>query len=205
MSEYWENCGCESCTSRREEIKAAKAAASSRVLTRATVEEYGPCYECSSRFEERFPESVNVTVELALSQSSDWDWWWAADNLLTAEGYETFRTTVHEMENEYDKQMEPYQKAWADVRNSSYETYDKILRQEQASGKTYNESYRIANAWWKDTTELPQAALAAAREVVTSRMRKIEAKTWAEIYISEEGTELPPRYRDDSYDENEDY
>lgn len=211
---------CESCreaerreAERREAEAEAKAEAEriaalpKRVLTRETVEAGNPCYTYSERFEERFPESVEVTVELALSQADDWDWWWAARNLLTKDGYQEYSRRAIEAERIFDSTMHPYWEAVDRKATPAWERHQETERREMANGKSYGEAYRIALAVYEEEIAIEVAARDAVYKVANRRLQEAKARAWAEIYISEKDSPEPIGYkvRYDEYDESYDY
>ena len=175
-----------------------------------------PCYEYSHKVAERFSVEIEVTVELALSQADDWNWYWAASRLLTEEGYEKFSKIVNDAENSHASQLQPYRDLAMQAHAEAHIEYNRVLTIEvEKSGNWYSDAAIIAaNVAYAQVTGVSKAALTAAREVVQLRVNKVQAKAFAELYISEEGTEEQTgndRWygRDDDYDEdydeNEDY
>jgi hypothetical protein len=172
---------CDEAAERRktEEAEKAKreAEAPRRILTRETVEDYDPCWTFSTRFEERFPEQVEVTVELAVSQALDWDWHWAADRLLSPNGYDAWSRISLQAEDDYDAAIEPYSK----LLTAAYDEADRVY-----SNTRYSTLSRAkADEAYQATLEIPRAAGDAAREIANRRWQEARAKAWAEIYISE--------------------
>jgi hypothetical protein len=169
----------------------------SRVLTRETVMWGNPCDEYRERFNERFPESVEVTVKLAVSQAEDWDWYWAAQKLLTQKGYNTFCNNTRVVGQEYDATVQPYQ----DLMNAAYRKADDVYRQAvddgPAQGLYYNVRYDRANKLYNEVVAVPSAAFAAARKVAQKRLNEAHAKAWAEIFITETDEQLKASPADD--------
>lgn len=182
-----------------------------------------PCYTYSQRLRERFNVEIDVTVELAESQSDDWDWYWAASRLLTQDGYNKFSKAVNQASQEAERVLRPYRDLARVEREEAGREYDRVLLAELASMSspwTYHErAYALASKAYAAASEVSEAALAAVRKVTTSRVNKVAAKAFAEIYIGEEGTMDPTgndryydrdddysdEYEDDDYDSSEDY
>lgn len=166
-----------------------------------------PCYEYSHKVAERFNVEVEVTVELALSQADDWDWYWAASRLLTEAGYKKFSEIVNDAENSHAAQLQPYR----DLKNQAHEEarieYNRVLAIElEESGNYWHSAdvYIAANMAYNQVIEVAEAALTAAHKVVQPRANKVQAKAFAEVYISEEDTEALTG-NDRWYGEEDDY
>lgn len=179
-----------------------------------------PCYVYSQRLSERFTGEIEVTVELALSQADDWDWYWAASRLLTVAGYEKFSAAMEKGYEAQDEELQFLRDASRSAHNRARDEYNRVL--ETSRGENYwasDDAYRAANKVYSELTEVVDAAYEAARKVTNGRVNKIGAETFATLYIGEEGTEEPTgndkwygrdddydsEDYDDSYDENEDY
>ena len=157
----------------------------SRVLTRETVLRGNPCEEYRERFIERFPESVEVTVELAVSQATDWDWCWAANELLTSTGKAEWFKRIGVAEQEHDTVMRPYQDALDEASNQRWAAYDKALEDGYRAGVDYTQRQRTASKVSQRIVEIPRAAERAAREIASKRLNEARAAAWAEVFISE--------------------
>lgn len=176
----------------------------SRTLTRAALLREEPCYTYSSRFIDRFPESgVAVTVELAVEQAEDWDWWWAANSLLTPEGYQQWREIQRAAEPVYEDSLRPYN----DLVNRAYElaakTRAKIMRGMDFYSKEWDAANDRASAAEQEILEIPRAASKAAYRVAGKHLHRAEAKAFAEIFISEGGNENSPILADAAPAEDE--
>lgn len=159
----------------------------SRVLTRRTVSDGNPCENYYKRFTERFPISVEVTVDLAVAQAADWDWYWAAGMLLTSKGHNEFIESVDALEEAYAETMQPY---WA-LHEAAYNEYYSQYRLEMARllgdhpGMSWDERFRKCAAQFKHLYAAQEAARNAADKVANKVRQEGIAKVWAEIYISE--------------------
>lgn len=192
----------------------------SRTLKVSEILRGDPCYTYSSRLRERFETEINVTVELAVSQADDWDWYWAASRLLTQAGYEKFTSAVEKSYEAQDEELQFLRDASRSTHNRARDEYNRVLA--DSRGENYwasDDAYRAANKVYSELTEVVDAAYEAARKVTNGRVNKIAAETFAMLYIGEGGTEEPTgndkwygrdddydsEDYDDSYDENEDY
>lgn len=180
-----------------------------------------PCHVYSQRLSERFNVEIDVTVELAVSQADDWDWYWAASRLLTAAGYEKFSQAVVKAENAQSEELEDLRKLSRAKHEMARVEYNQVLRIEvEKEGSWYsNAAYVAANEVYARIVEPIDAALVAALKVTRHRVNVVEAQTFAELYISEEGTTDPTGndkwygmddsyeedYYEDDYDSTEDY
>lgn len=169
-----------------------------------------PCYVYSQRLSERFNVEIDVTTELAVSQADDWDWYWAASRLLTAAGYEAFSLAANKAESAQSEELEELRKLARAKRELARAEYDQVLRIEvEKEGNWYsNAAYEAANKAYARIVEPIDAALDAARKVTKHGVNVVEAQTFAELYISEEGTTDQTgndRWygRDDDYDSDE--
>lgn len=170
-----------------------------------------PCYVYSQRLADRFKDAViNVTTELAVSQADDWDWYWAASRLLTQNGYDEFSKIVNKAEIAQSNELEDLRKLARAKRELARAEYDQVLRIEvEKEGNWYsNAAYEAANKAYNRIVEPIDAALDAARKVTEHRVNVVEAQTFAELYISEEGTTDQTGNdkwygRDDDYDSDE--
>lgn len=149
-----------------------------------------PCYTYSQQLRERFNVEIDVTVELAESQSEDWDWYWAASRLLTSEGYEKFSAAVNTAENEQSDELEPLRKLARERREFARDEYNRVLAIEvEKPGNWYTDAaYIAAKVAYSKVTEVTEAAIEAARKVTNARVNKVAARSFAELYIGEEGT-----------------
>lgn len=193
----------------------------SRTLKVSEILRGDPCYTYSSRLRERFETEIDVTVELAVSQADDWDWYWAASRLLTQAGYEKFTSAVDAGYERNDAQLEPLRVANREAHNQARTEYNRVLEEHPKEDNYWitDAAYRAANRVYSELTEVADAGYEAARKVVQGRVNKVAAEAFATLYIGEEGTEeLTGNDRwygrdddydsedyDDSYDENEDY
>lgn len=187
MSDYRETCPCDFCADwRSQQPKAAEApkeVPTSRVLTREMVLRGRPCGEFRKRFIGRFPESIDVTVELAVSQASDWDWWWAVSNLLSDKRYQEARKQFNELSNKHDLELAPYR----ELSNKAYDEYYAARRaasdEAYAQNLPYWERVQYVNSKCEDLRTVPEAAYNAAIAVSDKRLHEGQAKIWAELFL----------------------
>lgn len=169
------NCDCDGCTlARKQAAEKAKETPNSRILTRETVLRWDPCYTYRSRFLDRFPESVEVTVKLAVSQANDWDWFWAAENLLKS------TTTFDELS---DAAYKIYEAAMRPFRDLEEARAQEIVGEYRRIDRT--QGWREASKFWDTAMNVVVAARAAADAAAGAVYKQAQAKAWAECYIAE--------------------
>lgn len=199
-----DGCGCGGCTEERKNREAAeKAAEPRRTLLVSEVLRGDPCYVYQQKLNRFEAGTIEVSVSLAVAQAEDWDWYWAASHLLTEKGYEKFTAEATKASDEKYKQLEPYQEIARVQQQAALAEYDRIRDQILAANGSWNRAYDEANKVYRPLVEVSDAATAAARKVIQTRVNKTNAKIFAELYISEEGTEEPTG--NDNYDNYEDY
>ncbi len=108
-----------------------------KTITLARLKELGACADKLLLFEELFGAEVAVTEEMCIKHSSDFDFNWAANNLLSATAfvdYERVRDTARaEYERVSDTAWDEYARvsatAWAEykrVRDTARAEYERI-------------------------------------------------------------------------------
>jgi hypothetical protein len=157
--------------------------ANSRVLTRDELLSHDPCDFYADRFFERFPESVEITVELAVSQASDWDWCWAASELLiNQDSWDRAEDTI---QDSYSAVMTPY---W-DLTSAAYRigeaAYQAELSKQRAEGVGWPDCYNKADEVFVEATKVARAAAEAADGVARKDRDEALARAFAEQYIAE--------------------
>jgi hypothetical protein len=94
----------------------------------------GACEIQVEKFDKLFPDGVVPTRELALKHASDFGWFWAAENLLTAEGSRAFSEAMApllkayggvwwSLRKAYDEAVAPLQNAYDEVVASLLKVY----------------------------------------------------------------------------------
>jgi len=158
----------------------------SRFLPAYMVLDADPCPTYRNRFEERYEVTgVEVTVELAVSQSEDWDWYWAADALLSYEGYDEFRSRVSAENEAYDKYMAPFRTAISAAYDNADRVYEEFREAGPKDGQRWDEFYAEGDRLYGYEMAVARAAEEAMRGVLNKRLRVAEATAFAEIFISE--------------------
>lgn len=165
-----------------EKIKMSNNKAS-RILTRDELLSHDPCFYYRDLFTQRFPVSVEVTVELAVSQAQDWDWHFAAGALL--DDCEPFRAAYHASSNEYEAVMAPYVKAV----ELKYDEALMVYRQRRDAlvegGMNYYDACNEADMAYEGFVEVERAAREAVRLIASRRLNEALARSFAELYIAE--------------------
>jgi len=95
-----------------------------RILTSRQLCRAGACQQQVRRFRRMFGTQVEVTPELAASAASEYDWVWAAENLLNAtawKAYEEARATAWQA---YDEARATAWKAYEEARATARKAYE---------------------------------------------------------------------------------
>jgi hypothetical protein len=219
MSNYYgyiEDCPCGYCEQEKAREKADQEAASaapvskvkevptSRTLTREMLLKYGPCYEYRNRFTERFPVSVEVTLELALSQIEDWDWYWAGDYLLSRTASSEFSKRTRAAEDVYHAEVKPYNELAQEAWTKYYDVRDAAKTEARTKGLNYQERYALMDKASKGLLDVAQAAQTAAIEVAGKRQNEAIVRAFVELFLAD-GEEYEKQHKNDvPYNEPED-
>jgi hypothetical protein len=192
-----------------EAVKAQPEVPTSRILTREMVMKGSPCEVYRNRFIDRFPVSVEVTVDLALSQANDWDWDWAADELLSRKAKTRWGHRICEVEQDYNKTMRPYH----DLVDAAYDEYYEVRGQAaveaREKGLSMVNRYALMNKASENILSIPNAAADAARKIARKIEKESRARAWAELFIAdaedyEEEHKNDVPFVEPDWDENED-
>ena len=82
-----------------------------KTISVAKLRKLGACHSQVAKFKEIFGDkSVAVTVELCVAHAQDFNWDWAANNLLTAPARSEYYRVVAAAKTEYDRVVAA---AWA--------------------------------------------------------------------------------------------
>lgn len=74
-----------------------------RTLTLAKLVEKSACIVQRDLFRRHFGDSVKITQDTVKSVASDFNWKWAAENLLSVEGYKAYRNRQTRISKAYNK------------------------------------------------------------------------------------------------------
>jgi hypothetical protein len=212
-----EGCTCYSCRAYREEqaTKAApepqpatpaaevKEVPTSRVLTREMVLRQDPCSEYRNRFIERFPVSVEVTVELAVSQAEDWEWGWAATSLLSSKAQRKLYPRMRDAENTFDSTMQPYWDLVNAAYNKYHEAFDQAKAEARSKGMNSLQQWDYAEQQAARILEIPNAAVKAVNKVAQKIKSQEIARAWAEQFIQDYDAYAEEHRFDSEYDEDD--
>lgn len=163
-----------------------------RLLTLETLHAKDACSDYRTQFARLFGRDITVTVALAEEQAASWDWEWAAEYLLTTEGFHAFNEVNGAATGNYRATMRP---AW--------DSLERVTDEGWAASSEVKRLYRAANP---GATRLPEEvwaeADAAFNAVVGEERRRVDqfdkeervklftvrARTFAELYIKEGST-----------------
>lgn len=154
-----------------------------RLLKYATLKNARACEEQRELFEELHGHEVLVTVELAVSQANKWDWHWAAEYLLSEDGYEEWKTVQRAAGDVYHTAMVPMWHATNEASLTASEAADKA--RQAYSNPTSPEAW---NAHYDARRAIMEPAYQAEHEAGNKHalvLNEAKAKAFAEIYIRE--------------------
>lgn len=113
------------------------------VITLARLEALGACRSQRFKFTELFDDSVVVTRELAMEHAGAFDWYWAAEEMLTGAAFDLFKATYMTAIKGQEAAIEPFVKAYEAIRDEAWEEYgrtantvDRSVREEIRRAKT---------------------------------------------------------------------
>lgn len=203
---------CYLCDERREAEKAAEEAAktevkevpTSRTLTREMVLRGGPCSHYRHQFIDRFPVSVEVTTELAVSQAKDWDWCWAAAHLLSRDAYMNYPAAERLLETEYNESMKPFWDAHSAGRMLFGHVFEETREKALKAGESRYRASDLAYEAQEKALKPFQDAADAAHKVLYQRMQESKARLWAELFLAD-GEAYNKQHADDEPFVEKDY
>ena len=145
----------------------------SRTLTLATLVRKGACREQREKFAKLFGKSVEITEALCAEHANEFNWDWAARNLLSASASAraAYDAAVAPALAAYDAAMAPAWAAYDAARASAQAAYDAAMAPAWAA---YDAA--MAPAW-----AAYAAAMAPARAAYAAAM----ASAWARAYIAD--------------------
>lgn len=184
------------------EVKEEPSAPTSRTLTREMVLRGYPCSHYRHQFIERFPESVEVTVELALSQANDWDWDWAADKLLSWGAGAEFDKQFRAFEKPLDERTKPFRDAYNARYREAQDVHTKAYEDARKAGKPYYEAEDLAYAAQREFLKLESAAIDVVYKVIGELRNKEHARIWAELFLADQEAYEEQHKNDAPFNEN---
>lgn len=102
------------------------------------------CATARSRFEDLFPDGVEVTRELCLQHASAFDWDWAAENLLPKSAWDVYDAAVEPALDVYDAAVKSAWDAYDAADKSARDTYYAAIK---PAWDAYNAA--MAVAFWE--------------------------------------------------------
>lgn len=139
------------------------------LVTWRTLERLGSCGTYINRFRDRWPEGTVITKQLCVDNSDDFEWGWAASQLLNRNGH-------RDWENAYYREEEELRRRSRELREA-YETLRTDLRNQRDRGEL--------------TAAQLTTKLAAAKEdhdrimnVVNTELRTVAARMFADLYAT---------------------
>ena len=117
----------------------------SRELTLTHLIDANACSKQRELFQDTFGDSVTVTEELCLKHADDFEWSWAAENLLTTPA-----------RAEYDKVTTPARAECDKVKGAAWAEYDKV------TDSAWAEYDKVRTAAWAEYDKVKASAFARA-------------------------------------------
>lgn len=213
-----ESCPCDSCTYERNQLAAqqpkeeVKEVPTSRTLTREMVLKGDPCGYYRRQFVSRFPESVEVTEGLAVSQANDWDWWWAASHLLSSGAYSKFRDLAREAEVAYTDTLEPYHnvvratKKAIEAERTAY--YNKLVKGGANFWSAQDLSYEFSSKLAEVAGPHVDIYNSDVRKAAEQARVEAYARAWAGLFLSDKDAYEEQHKNDEPFEDSwteEDY
>jgi len=210
MYNYLKDCRCGGCKAERAREEADKAKGpTSRVLTREMFLRGLPCSTYRSQFSEMFPEgSVEVTLELALSQLNAWPWDWAGEHLLSYSAWQEYYDLSDAASRRYSEQIQPYTMLSREAGDKAWSAHDEAYNAAIAAGKTYEEAYQAGDAAKRRVRGVATAAVQAARKEAGDQLEVARATAFVELFLKDEAAyteqykDAPPVEEPHDYDED---
>ena len=97
-----------------------------RILTLKTLESLDACSRQRYLFRSKFGDSVEITESLCESVASDFDWSWAAQNLLSAPALAEYNRVCAPALAEYNRVCAPALAEYDRVRAPAWDEYDRV-------------------------------------------------------------------------------
>ena len=161
----------------------------SRTLTLAMLIDAGACYTYTQQFRERFPEgSVDMTVDLAVSQAKDWDWYFAAGAFLCDRT--DWNSKINEAERQYSASIRPYRELLSNTRVEASKLFEGLAEKHGYYTDEYYKAYSEVDVEFQRRMAVPRAAYNAACEAAALAVSTAQARAFAEQYIAEDGMPL---------------
>jgi hypothetical protein len=151
-----------------EPSSAAQLAPNQVLVTAQTLRSLGSCDTYVLRFRRLWPDGTVITPELCLAHAREFDWHWAAYNLLQAPANRMWESTSTERTRELNVEL-----------NRHYAEYDDAvgkLRREHNAGRVTREQFRDKNG------QLTQRH----NDVVTriqGQVAEVGARAFGELYV----------------------
>lgn len=156
-----------------------------RTLTLQTLLYKGACEEQTDLFKKLFPDGqVTVTVELAMALADKWSWDWAAETLLSDDGWREWLRETQPAEDTYQRQMRPFwdaeHAAYARA-NQAREKFGDAWVKEHPGQDAETVVYYQERKIWRPAEIATQEASLLYRPALVGTY----ARVFAEIYIRE--------------------
>ena len=96
-------------------------------LTLAHLKSLGACEDQVELFESRFGESVELTKELMIEQSKDFDLDWLADEILSTDDLKAYDEAIASALKAYEEAEAPALKAYEEAAAPAWKAYEEAV------------------------------------------------------------------------------
>jgi len=171
----------------------------SKKITVELLRRLGACQEERDFFAKLFPDGTEVTVELCVKHAGDFDWSWAAEELLTFKAYDVYdadmdtvfaaqREAEKPIDAEYSEAMKPYEDAYQKVATEArraLEAAEELAGYNVVARKAYGEALEAVNAEYSTGTASIRERFHGRYDVVANEFKKGQATAFANAFLSE--------------------
>jgi hypothetical protein len=150
-----------------------------KIITLAQLKAAGACADALQRFAAAFGESTPVTPSLACKHADQFDWDWAADNLLSAAAQVEYDQAVKRAQVEYETAAAPARVKYAAAAAPALALLN--------SPPSEQDGVARAHLWAKydRDRERAQVEYDRAAAAALAEYDRTCARAWAHLYIKE--------------------
>jgi hypothetical protein len=139
-------------------------------LTLAQLKEAGACSSARKRLKRVFGDAVDVTPELCQTHADEWNWGWAASNLLTVPALSDYKRAIVPALAEYKRVTAP---AWDEYKRAIVPA---LAEYKRVTALTWDEYKRVTAPAWDEYKRVTAPALSDYKRAI--------APAWANAYNS---------------------
>ena len=131
------------------------------------------CEPQRALFAELFGQEVELTLELCIEHADQFNWYWAAGNLLPQKACAAFEKAYYSARAAFDKAIAPAQAAYNKARESAIAEYDKAIATASAG---LDKALATALAAYSKALDSARAAYSKARATAFFNAATMEEK-----------------------------